>query len=325
MTDYTLSAIPGSFTTRWENASLLRSSYFGLSAGSFSVTSGEPRLHRKPYNADRSCPLLWARSGPLPGIPAYPFAADGAITIYDEDGNAYPITSPYGTSSAGRSAREAQLAGVDQSTFILATINYTPGSGDLAVYINGVRQHPDAYTEIDTVTVIMAEFPEPGSELLFEVSEPSPVGATGPAGPMGIAGPAGPVGATGPAGASVDIASGSFYSGGLEIISGVATTPGWNVISEFVMGTVPAVARLDTFILVSKPGITCNIKLFDVTLVYDVPLSSLNTSSTSGARLASSNLVSNLHAGNRYQIQVECVGDSDLSAFAVVRYAVLSA
>lgn len=61
---------------------------------------------------------------------------------------------------------EEQTATAGQTVFTLTGFTYTPGLRNLAVYINGVRQHPSDYTETDTVTVT---FPSPGLDAGDEV------------------------------------------------------------------------------------------------------------------------------------------------------------
>lgn len=67
------------------------------------------------------------------------------------------------------SSREAQVSGVSQTVYTLTTISYTPGLGQLAVYIDGVRQHPSAYTETNSTTVTLSAAPATGVSVLFEV------------------------------------------------------------------------------------------------------------------------------------------------------------
>lgn len=66
------------------------------------------------------------------------------------------------------SDRETAVATGGQTVFDLSSITYTPGNNDLAVYINGVRQHPSAYTETDTNTVTFAAGLTAGAAVLFE-------------------------------------------------------------------------------------------------------------------------------------------------------------
>lgn len=89
--------------------------------------------------------------------------------------NTEPVTyaqfsSALGTLSAQGWLIEEQTATAGQTVFTLSGVSYTPGSGNLGVYINGVRQHPSVYSETDSTTVT---FSSPGAQVgdkvLFEV------------------------------------------------------------------------------------------------------------------------------------------------------------
>lgn len=131
-------------------------------------------------------------------------------------------------------------------------------------------------------------------------------------------------GVGGGGGPGAPVVGGAYYVGGQETIAGVAATPGWVVLAEFDLDVLPPDAVLDAIALVSQALLTCNIKLYDVTLAADVAGSALSTASLTGGRVTSADLVAGLVLGNRYQIWAECVGGNLLSDFAVVRYAVLT-
>jgi len=89
--------------------------------------------------------------------------------------NTEPVTyaqfsSALGTLSAQGYLIEEQTATAAQTVFTLAGITYTPGSGNLGVYINGVRQHPAVYSQTSSSVVT---FSSPGAfvgdKVLFEV------------------------------------------------------------------------------------------------------------------------------------------------------------
>lgn len=107
------------------------------------------------------------------------------------------------------------------------------------------------------------------------------------------------------------------------IIPGVAATPGWTVISEFDLEFATSQQRLDAIMLVSNGALTGNMRLYDVTGAAVVAGSALTTVSLTGARITSGDLSSVLTAGNRYQIQAECVGGAAPADFGIVRYATL--
>lgn len=131
-------------------------------------------------------------------------------------------------------------------------------------------------------------------------------------------------GLSGGGGPGAPVVAGAYYVGGQQNIPGVAVTPGWTVLAEFDLDVLPPDAVLDAIALVSQLALTCNIKLYDVTLGVDVPGSTLTTTSLTGERVTSGDLAASLVEGNRYQIWGECVGGALVSDFAVVRYAVLT-
>lgn len=66
--------------------------------------------------------------------------------------------------------RQSNIATASQTVFNLAGgISYTPGSGQLRVYIDGVRQFPDAYTETSNVSFTLSEGVIAGTPILAEI------------------------------------------------------------------------------------------------------------------------------------------------------------
>lgn len=66
---------------------------------------------------------------------------------------------------------EVQTATVGQTIFTLVTSSFNPGTGNLVVYVNGVRQHPAAYAESAPSTVTFTEGLDAGDEVLFSTGE----------------------------------------------------------------------------------------------------------------------------------------------------------
>jgi hypothetical protein len=119
---------------------------------------------------------------------------------------------------------------------------------------------------------------------------------------------------------SIPVATGAYANN--ETIAGVVATPGWNVITEFDLDTLPSQgAILDGIVLVSGVALTGRLRLYDVTGAAAVAGSTLSTVSLTGERIASADLTAVLVAGRRYQIQAECTGGSAPTDWAVVRYA----
>lgn len=58
-----------------------------------------------------------------------------------------------------------------QTVFIGITPAYSPGNGNLTVYINGVRQHPTAYTETSSSSVTFTEGLSAGDAVLFVINQ----------------------------------------------------------------------------------------------------------------------------------------------------------
>jgi hypothetical protein len=121
---------------------------------------------------------------------------------------------------------------------------------------------------------------------------------------------------------AIPVATGAYANN--ETIAGVAATPGWNVITEFQLDTLPSQgALLDGIVLVSGAALTCRFRLYDVTGAAAVAGSTLSSTSLTGERKTSADLTSVLVATRRYQIQAECTGGAAPTDFAVVRYATL--
>lgn len=70
------------------------------------------------------------------------------------------------------SLKERQDAAAGQTVFNLASIQYIPGSNNLAVYIDGVRQYSgEAYTETNATTVTFSAGLTLGAEVMFITNE----------------------------------------------------------------------------------------------------------------------------------------------------------
>ena len=117
------------------------------------------------------------------------------------------------------------------------------------------------------------------------------------------------------------VANGAYADN--QQIAGVAATPGWVVIAEFDLDTLPASALLDGILLVSQVALTGRLRLYDVTGAAAVAGSTLSTVSLTGERLTSADLAGVLVLGRRYQIQAECTGGAAPTDWVVVRYATL--
>lgn len=65
----------------------------------------------------------------------------------------------------------AVTATASQTVFTGITPAYSPGSGNLTVYINGVRQYPTAYSETSSSSVTFTTGLEAGDEVLFVINE----------------------------------------------------------------------------------------------------------------------------------------------------------
>lgn len=119
---------------------------------------------------------------------------------------------------------------------------------------------------------------------------------------------------------SIPVATGAYSAN--DTIQGVAATPGWTVVAEFDLDTLPSQgAVLDGIVLVSGAALTCRLRLYDVTGAAAVAGSTLSSTSLTGERKTSADLTSVLVAGRRYQIQVECTGGATSADWAVARYA----
>ena len=90
--------------------------------------------------------------------PAYPTSP---VRVQDlEGGEAAPIVG-------AAVITEAQTATEGQTVFTLATFTYELSVGSLAVYINGVRQAPSAYSETSTTVVTFSEGLNAGDGVVF--------------------------------------------------------------------------------------------------------------------------------------------------------------
>lgn len=65
--------------------------------------------------------------------------------------------------------RQSNVASSGQTVFDLIGIDYTPGAGQLRVYVNGVRQHPDAYEETSNVSYTLSQGVNAGTEVFAEI------------------------------------------------------------------------------------------------------------------------------------------------------------
>jgi len=66
---------------------------------------------------------------------------------------------------------EDQTAALNQTVFTLVGITYTPNLNNLSVYINGVRQASDAYTETSSSVVTFTDGLDAGDKVTFLVNE----------------------------------------------------------------------------------------------------------------------------------------------------------
>ena len=92
----------------------------------------------------------------------------GGLTI---DGQ--PV-SPTGLTYAG-ALREVQTATVGQVLFTLGTFEYIIGTNTLSIFINGVRQIKDAYTEVSTTQIQFSEGLDGGDVVEFQYFAPSSI------------------------------------------------------------------------------------------------------------------------------------------------------
>lgn len=63
------------------------------------------------------------------------------------------------------------VSSASQVLFTGITPTYSPGTGNLSVYVNGVRQHPSAYSETTSSSVTFTSGLDAGDEVLFVVNE----------------------------------------------------------------------------------------------------------------------------------------------------------
>lgn len=84
------------------------------------------------------------------------------------------VNAIVGAASSGiiASLQEQRTASSGQTVFTLSSIEYTPGSNNLAVYIDGVRQYVgDSYTETSSTVVTFSAGLHEGAEVLFITNE----------------------------------------------------------------------------------------------------------------------------------------------------------
>ena len=68
--------------------------------------------------------------------------------------------------------RQSNVATAGQTVFDFEEgIAYTPGTGQLRVYIDGVRQHPDAYTETSNVSYTLSSGVSAGTNVFAEIDQ----------------------------------------------------------------------------------------------------------------------------------------------------------
>ena len=111
-----------------------------------------------------------------------------------------------------------------------------------------------------------------------------------------------------------------------QTVSAVASTPGWETIGAFVYNG--DAGKLQAMVLVSNSSLTANLRLYGPIDGYApaaITNSDITTTSTTEILLSSSAVTSYLTTGKIYQIQMECVGGTNTSDFAIARYAALVA
>ena len=110
------------------------------------------------------------------------------------------------------------------------------------------------------------------------------------------------------------------YSAPKTVIPSVATTPGWVVVGEFPLPKSVS-ARLDANILVSAPGLTLRVRLYDM---EDGAVSGATAQTTAQTSTRVLSGIVALQGGRSYQIQAECTGGTGDSNFGVVSSATIS-
>ena len=90
----------------------------------------------------------------------FPRSSDNGTSIIDPtqsgNGNGCWVRQKFFASPEGTNFNEVQTATAGQTDFGLTTFTYTPGEGALAVYVNGTRLTPNAFTEVDSTHVQLA-------------------------------------------------------------------------------------------------------------------------------------------------------------------------
>jgi hypothetical protein len=107
------------------------------------------------------------------GIPSEEWPKPSATKVlgYDTAGLPLLYTPTAGdTTSVLNSVRQTQTATENQTVFTLG-FTYDLGANEVAVYVNGVRQVPAAYTETDTTTITLSSGANEGDLIEFIFNE----------------------------------------------------------------------------------------------------------------------------------------------------------
>ena len=92
-----------------------------------------------------------------------------AVVSFDSDGNV--LLRFINDFQFSGTRVEDQTATQGQTTFTLSGFSYTPNLNNLSVYINGVRQASDAYSETSSSVVTFSEGLDAGDKVTFLVNE----------------------------------------------------------------------------------------------------------------------------------------------------------
>ena len=118
--------------------------------------------------------------GVLPNLPAVSERAGKYLSFHEVTGAPEAIT---GTKFVGITGKEEeQTAAAGQTVFTLTGMVYEPGARNLQVYVNGVRQHPSAYTETSASVVTFSSGLTVGDNVLFSGSNVSTTAVTNASG-----------------------------------------------------------------------------------------------------------------------------------------------